>query len=166
MIRIDGEVVNNFRDDLGAAAIPLQELAQQLRDRMARRIHEQGLAGDGAPWGVKADGTPERFRATGELEQSIDVYLNPGGGVTIAYNNEPHRSSRGKAVLTNQQLARILFRDERTSPMRPTADELAWFEAEVVKVLPATILKPAAASALGGTPRRLVGGNRLMKGGV
>lgn len=50
MIRIQGKVSSNIRDDVRLALLPLLELGERLAEEMRARIHEQGLAGDGQPW--------------------------------------------------------------------------------------------------------------------
>lgn len=50
MIQIVGTVKSNLRDDVKANLVPLVQLGEQLADRIQRRVHDQGVAGDGAPW--------------------------------------------------------------------------------------------------------------------
>lgn len=54
MIAIVGTVKSNFRDDIKANLVPLMELGTELAAMIRARVHEQGLAGDGAQWSAYA----------------------------------------------------------------------------------------------------------------
>lgn len=49
-MRVTGTVVSNIRDPLPVPLVKLAELGRELAALMRKRIHDQGLAGDGAPW--------------------------------------------------------------------------------------------------------------------
>lgn len=50
MIRLNYSISDNIRDDLGGELIPLLELSRDLAEQIRRRVHDEGLAGDGGPW--------------------------------------------------------------------------------------------------------------------
>lgn len=50
MIQIVGTVTSNLRDDVKANLVPLVQLGEELAAMIRKRVHEDGLAADGAPW--------------------------------------------------------------------------------------------------------------------
>lgn len=135
----------------------------------------RGAYADMGAWRV-AIGQPlptrKRFVMTGELSQSIDVTVPRVGTWTIQYNKQTRaspffRSKSGKAY-TNQKVAQFAFRTERMSPMQPSAEEVEWFQRELIARVPTTFLKTielGAREARSSTnARRLVGrANRLLR---
>ncbi len=153
-IRIEGEVTSAIREPIALAPV-LDDLARELVERMANRIHGRGVAADGRPWSGGRD-----FQRSGQLRRSLGVELTARGPV-IRYAD----TARVGEPLTNQQLARELFGEEHMSPMVPSDEEVAWFTRELARRLPSVVLTD---TALGGgrVPSRMGRGNRAMKGGV
>lgn len=159
IIRINGEVVDNIEARLSMSAEPIVQLVRELRDRMRQRIHFRAVDAAGRPWTGGRD-----FRVTGELADALEVDVRGLDDIAIRYSDA--QRSDGE---TNAQVARRVFADERSPALQPSAEELAWFQRELIARVPELLLKQVVNSSQGavGVPNRMVGNaNCFVSNGV
>lgn len=145
MIRITGEVRDFFVDPIPDELVPIDEVGQELADRMRQRIHDDGMDADGRPWiGGR------HFVRTGQLRDSLDASSTPTE-TTITYADTGRRDGSE----TNQEVARRVFSPERVSPMQPSPSELEAARRIALSGMERAIIKSGAS----GSPSRLVKGS-------
>ncbi len=151
MIRIAGVVVSHLRDDIPADLIPMDEIGEDLAERMRQRVHDQGVDADGRPWSGGRD-----FVASGQLRDSLGA--DGDRRSTVITYADTRRNDPGRAAQeTNQEVARRVFSDEAMSPLQPSASEIAAAKSLAIDGVTQRIFK---------TPGAAGGPRRLLKGGV